>query len=92
MVTDNGTSLAGFVSLDLGSMVMKRDTNREFYDIEKCPDKNAQIKMKVSYRYLSEAPGVNIANRVNNRLDEEELDAFDNTSFTPRSEYVHIKK
>lgn len=52
-MTDNGTSLAGFVSVDLGGLLSRKD-RRELFEIERCPDKAASIKMRFTSRMASE--------------------------------------
>jgi hypothetical protein len=53
IVTDNGTSLAGFVPLDLGGLLNRKD-RREMFEIERCPDRSASLKMRLTFKAGSE--------------------------------------
>lgn len=84
IITDNGTSLAGFVGIDLGVLVNRKD-RKELFEIERCPDKAACIRMRISYQLVSEKP----KNRVRLLGHQSEDSEFEeNRSVTPRSEYV----
>lgn len=54
-MTDNGTSLAGFVTLDLGGILNRKD-RRELFEIERCPDKSAAMRMRLTFRATDDKP------------------------------------
>lgn len=93
ILTDNGTSLAGFVSIDLASIVGRKE-RRELYEIERCPDKTASIRMRFNCLPLDERSRnqVHLQNHYEEEfdLDDDRMDrrhAQMRRSVTPRSEY-----
>lgn len=81
IITDNGTSLAGFVTIDLAALVNRKD-RKELFEIERCPDKSACIRMRIAYRLMSEKP----KNRVKLKGQQSDDSEFEeNRSVTPRS-------
>jgi hypothetical protein len=74
------------VPIDLGNLINRKD-RKELFEIERCPDKAASIRMRVSYRFLSDTKPKNRVKLLGNQSDGES-DFDENKSMTPRSEYM----
>ena len=53
IVTEKMNSLAGFVTVDVGGW-LGHGEKRDVFQIERCPDRAATLRMKLLCRYMSE--------------------------------------